>query len=52
MLLNFFNSKMYGVTGVPWCLRIAGCVVYMVVEILWEWSRVFRLEFLCFLVLV
>jgi hypothetical protein len=43
---------MYGVTGVPWYLHIAGWVVYKVVEILWGWYRVLRLKFLCSLVLV
>jgi hypothetical protein len=42
---------MYVVIGVAWCLRIAGCVVYKVVEILWGLSRVLRLEFVCSLVL-
>jgi hypothetical protein len=51
-LFNFLITKMYGVTGVPWCLGIAGCVVYMVVEVLWGWSGVFRLEFLSSFVFV
>jgi hypothetical protein len=33
-------------------LRIAGCVVYMAVEILFGCFYVFRLEFLCSLMLV
>jgi hypothetical protein len=54
MLLNFLTSEMYGVTVFMCSLVLAYsglCCIYGSWNF-WVWSPIFRLEFLCSLVLV